>query len=309
MMYRNYFALALLVAASNPCSAWESEEAVYPPAPVATLPKSIVLDAIDVDIKGDQITVKYSLQNKGESAKTVTYSVYLPMFQWQGVGAEYADRNIPEFAVSINSSPITVNRNNFAYLNGKDISKKLLAANVNPELVASWEQSFKYTGDASKNARMKDLISDGAFQVASEVLIPKWHLLSTRTWRMTMAGQSTSTIATHYRARPEFAVVKTDDKLFLGNLLTHCGTPSDFTKIGSVSEYAVVKRYVIPVQFAENLSPLIRWNFDPKVVSSNATAYTCVAGKNSNATDAPSFKAALINSSEKFITVLLVSPQ
>lgn len=309
MMPRSKFALAILLCAFNSCFASESEDAAYPQSPVAALPKSVTLDAIDIQIKGEQVAVTYLLQNKGVSALSVSYSVYMPMFQWQGAGAEYADRNIPEFAVSINSAPRPVTKANYAFLNGKEITQKLLQANVNTELVASWGQNFKSVSDANANARLKALLNEGVFQTASDVLIPKWHLLSTRTWSMEMDKQSSSTLATHYRARPEFAVVRTDDNLFFANLLAHCGTSGDVVKIKSHSEYAIVKRYVIPVQLAENLSPRIRINFEPKVTSPGASAYMCAGGGNLNTTGAPLFKGELINPNEKLISVLLVSPQ
>jgi len=309
MTFRNNMAMAFLTLICHVSFAWESELAAYPPAPIGALPKSVTLENLDVDIEGDLITISYRLRNTSDAIWKAPYSIYMPIFSWEGVGAEYADRNIPEFKVLVNSSATKVDRKNYAFLHGKNITAKLVNAKVNPELVASWGRDFKNSSDIKINIGLNALVMEGVFEDVSDVLIPKWQLLTTIAWDVRIQKNSTSILTLQYRARPEFAPTRTDDKRLLSDLLKHCGTPNDAAKIRAQSEYALVKKYIVPVQFAQNLSPRIRVNFSPTANSSNAIAYMCGDKIKNDVNGTPALKTELLNFDEGSISVLLVSPQ
>lgn len=310
-MQVKYFEVVMLLLAAmicNPCFSWEYEDGLYPPSPVGGA-NSVSLDLINIYVEDQQIGVDYVLRNIEDDSVSANYSVYLPMFSWQGVGAEYADRNAPEYSVFINSKSILIDRENFAFFNGKDITGDLMHAKVQPDLVASWGENFLTSSEMSKSRRIKKLVNAGALQEVDNVLIPKWQLLPTLAWRMDMGKKETSTMTIKYRARPEFSQLRTDGVRFSTDVLSHCGTSADVTNIKNKNEYVIVKKYIIPVQISENLSSKINLNFSPKVMKKDSTVYACVSEKKSTLMDSSAMKANLVNFVGKNVEVLLVSPQ
>lgn len=168
----------------------------------------IVLVREDVFLSPNEVRVNYVFRAKDEQTETLVFrlpeipadfeSDYYAPSDLRGASGDI--RNYLDFGVAVNDQPIIPVLHEFATVDGKDVSAKILAAGL--PLMA---QRFADYGTSIEKARkrhpetIQSLVAAGVLHNFGSYVGPIWRYQSVFTWRQVFPAGETVTVAIHYR--------------------------------------------------------------------------------------------------------------
>lgn len=240
--------LALLLVLMQPLGtyAWDAETGVPGPVLTGVLPEGLRLTSVDVRLVNDSVSITYNGEYQGVRPRATSITSYSRVFGWQGVAADHPDQHMPEMTLRLNGQRLDDRRRASAFLNGTDITGRLVRAGVNPLKVASGEEAL---------VARPSLAAREFYANTSGPTYPLWHLLYRHAWSVPPLPQGELRFELQYLARPAKSEVATDSKHFEGAVRLHCGdVPYIKKQLKSLTDEepsaVVLETLTIPLQLA-----------------------------------------------------------
>lgn len=229
--------------------AWDSEEAVVFPFPVGSVPNQVALDDVKVTLADGEVNIRYLFSSRSNVAESSLYSVYLPIFSWSGVGAEYSDKHFPELQVFSNGKFNKVSATKVALFNGRVVTRELDKVGLDPVLVGEAGKAL-LDANLSNKKRYRSLIRKGVLKQTAGLLIPAWSVQVSYWWRHVYQPLTNSEMVIKYSARPGFFQASVSDIKLSSLLMAHCGNVDMFMKLASEhlsdGDELLIRLYKIP---------------------------------------------------------------
>jgi hypothetical protein len=300
----------------TPVYGWEVEAPVPLPFPVGTIPKNIYSTPVAINIDESTTKLSYVLTNRNQQSQQNTFAIHLPLFAWDGVAAEYADRHFPELRVSTGGKAIAIKSHKIALHNGIDITSELLRAKLDPVRVgALGEESLLDCQQGTKSVYRK-LIMKGVLQPAAGCLIPKWYVQVSYSWKQFYKPLSNTEFEIRYMARPGYFPITRNDPMLASYLTAHCGTIETLDKLlpktTNEDEYLRLHFYKIPFGLAglSNDEAILNFSPDMKTKPIPEVSFVCTGSSNARlAIGSPALKNQKVRSGEKVVSILVVARQ
>lgn len=296
--------------------AWDSERPIALPSPTGTVPKGLSVNGVTIDVEGSMVTTSYVIANKDDKSKANVFAIYMPPFSWSGVASDYPDRHFPELKVTSDGNKVRLGTNIIALHDGREITRDLALAGINPSRVGLGEEALLDIGQPSKG-KYSSLIAKGALQAAGGVYLPKWYAQVSYWWKQTYEPRKDARIDLQYMARPGFFSVSKADKRLASYVLGHCGSEGDLEDIASGSLFKgkgdlTVKTYILPFNLGDlNLDEAVL-NYSSgtdAVASGQAISYVCTSPTGTGAKGNPSLLNVNIRNQDGFVSILEISRQ
>lgn len=203
--------LAVLAAAyclATPGFAYEFENAV--PLTIGLQMGATYGHGAHLRLKGHDVSLTLTLKNDTKTPQQAGFYAATPLFEYLGVGEEYADKTFANLKASMNGRPLQVSRHPRAYFLGQDITPILRKAGVDP--IPS-EQ-----GDWKKKEKLPSL---------NGMRIADWQAQLTFGWNGKLAPESIATATVSYAALPRFGLETIESDHFTQLVQQHCGEPGE----------------------------------------------------------------------------------
>jgi hypothetical protein len=307
-------ATVLSLSAPRPARAWELEDAVPLPAVASPMPGTLTLTGSSLRIQGDQVVLTHQVLNRGPATRS-SAAIYLPPFGWQGMAANYPDRDFPELQVQQDVQPLPLQRHVRALHAGRDISAQLRRGGINPLLVAQ-NEALMAPGRGARRRAWSHLVRTGAAHWLDGLAMPDWLVEVSPSWTLTWPASRSTTLSLHYRARPAVAPWGTDSLQLQQALSQHCSSldalKAAFQKANRPwPAYVVLERFEIPLGLGPLHAPELSVRFEPRRDADlpAVVSVMCASPNGPALLGLPGIDADHIQPTDERLSVMLIRPQ
>lgn len=219
----SFFATLPLLLPLEPAAAWERETGWSGPQLKGHLPADLAITAVQVSMRGDQISVRYFGRPASLRSK-VRLWVHTGPAEWQGVATEYPDPLFGELQLYVDGTPQRQQTRVVAWLDGRDVTQDLRRRQVDPlwntVRESALEQRMTMLGPQARS--FFSTPGRGAWGY------PLWATSIIRTWSLFVTarpGETSATVEVRYADRPSRDVLSLKSKQFESLVTGHCGDP------------------------------------------------------------------------------------
>jgi hypothetical protein len=237
---RSAFALCAGVMGALACgAAWGYESEAGVPLALAAEIGALTLERIAVRLDGRAVTITNVLRNDGAVAQTAAFYAATPIVGQLGIAEEHSDKRFAELAVLVQGRPARLRRAASAYFQGRDITRQLAQAGIDP----------LPTGQVAP----RRLARLPAHMAALAAHADQWRSAVTYSWRTTLAAGATSVQEVRYRALPRFGLEMTGSVRLDAQVAQFCGDAAAARRAIEAAdpgaETVLVERYDIPLDY------------------------------------------------------------
>jgi hypothetical protein len=248
------FALIGFFVLGGTITSWADDrsQGVFLPGLTAAPTGSVRATAAQVDLVGDSVTLRLSVQETSRDAQLLIRG---PRFEWLGEGEPYPDRHFPELRVTIDGANVSPDDGFAAFVGKRDITKDLREAGLDPFVIATTLPFVAAPEGGRARSAFNRLIAEHAVGQKDNQLFALW--TAQRLFRFALDDKQQSTILLSYRARPGFALLSWRGLSRAIRLGAYCVTESALHQrfaTRQVSSDIVVHFYAIPIGI-DNIAP------------------------------------------------------
>jgi hypothetical protein len=200
--------------------------------------------AANVVLRADKLAV--SLTTEDRLGVPARISIHGPRFGWLGEAEPYPDRQFPEFAATLDGTPLTLTSDFSAFVGSTEISALLRDAQLDPFVIA--ETPPFVSAVAGHEVAFNKLVALGAIQKSDDDALAQWE--AARTIGMTLGKPGEHTLAWRYTVRPAYALMSFHQVAATVPLTSYCLSSAALARRlahATADRSFVVRQYAVPV--------------------------------------------------------------
>lgn len=250
-----------LLAASHFAAAWEVESGIQRPALRGLSPQAVKLIATKVKIADDFVEERYQLANLSRSNQNfLVWSTAGPGSR-VGLLDDYPDQVFSEMSLGPKEIVRPESATQRAFFHGRDVTAELLRLGIDPARSLA-DDAYRRTW----NRRVWQQLAKMGFIGGKDLDdFPRWVIVVSRSWIITLKAETQPWVILRYRARPSKELMSPGESRLRALVAGYCGEPLT-TQSDSADLTFQVRRY----QFLFGLGDLrpeqltFSWSFEAK---------------------------------------------
>jgi hypothetical protein len=253
MKFPNFFKVVLVatLVLSNFVAAQENENSV--PLLLGLESSGAELGAIQLTLKGREVTISTELTNTKVTAIKVGWYANTPQFSLLGIGEEHVDKSFSDVRAKFNGKEKKAEVYQRGFFMGRDITEELIRAGLPP---------LPTLNENPKNLKRLHAVNSMHFD--------DWQGYANYAWVATLPPGAVAEIQVRYRALPAFALTELDSDEFDHAIGKDCGDAREARQrvklLSGVVSQVIIERYEMPIIYlrlhdieVRILQPSVNW--------------------------------------------------
>jgi hypothetical protein len=188
------------------------------PGLLAAPPGSVRATAASVDLRGDDVTLRLSLQ---DTANETALLIQGPRFTSLGEAEPYFDRQFPELRATIDGTSLAIEGGFGAFVGERDITADVRQAALDPFVIATSPPFVDPPGGAGSSA-FERLVNQHAVERSDGQFLARW--TAQRLFRFKLSDAPHPVFSLFYKARPGFDLFELNNLSSFVQLTSYCVT-------------------------------------------------------------------------------------